>query len=82
LSETPDEDDHQEDQGVDDRRLSKLILKEWQHLITETLRDGRLEPRLNNVIPSSGLLRGVCWFKTDVSGLPISPNFKGHASLG
>jgi hypothetical protein len=27
-------------------------------------------------MPSSGLSRGVTWFKTDVSGLPISPIFK------
>jgi hypothetical protein len=30
-------------------------------------------------ISSSALLRGVRWFKTDVSGLPIYPIFKGQA---
>jgi hypothetical protein len=28
------------------------------------------------ILPSSGLLRGVRRFETDVSGLPISPNFE------
>jgi hypothetical protein len=28
---------------------------------------------------SSGLLRGVRWFETDVSALPIGPIFKGQA---
>ena len=31
------------------------------------------------IIPPSGLLRGVEWFETDVSGLPIGPIFKGQA---
>jgi hypothetical protein len=30
------------------------------------------------ILPSSGLLRGVMWFKTDVSGLPIGTIFKGQ----
>jgi hypothetical protein len=30
----------------------------------------RLLPRLNWIIPSSGWLRGLRWFETDVSGLP------------
>ena len=29
--------------------------------------------------PSSGLLRGVRWSETDVSGLSIGPVFKGQA---
>ena len=31
------------------------------------------------MFPSSGLLRRVGRFRTDVSGLPIGPNFKGQA---
>ena len=31
--------------------------------------DRRLPPRLNRILPSSGLLSGVSWFETDVSGL-------------
>jgi hypothetical protein len=30
------------------------------------------------MFPSYGLLRGVNWFKTDVSGLPMGPIFKGQ----
>jgi hypothetical protein len=30
------------------------------------------------IILSSGLLRSVGWFRTDVWGLPISPIFKGQ----
>ena len=33
------------------------------------------------IIPSSGILRWVRWFETDVSGLPIGPIFKGQAIL-
>jgi hypothetical protein len=33
---------------------------------------------LSRIFPSSGLLRGVRWFETDVSGLPIRPIVKGH----
>ena len=32
----------------------------------------------NCILPSSGLLRGVRWFKTDVSRLHILPIFKGQ----
>jgi hypothetical protein len=39
--------------------------------------DLKLSPLLKRIIPSSGLLREVKWFKTDVSGLPIGPIFKG-----
>ena len=28
------------------------------------------------ILPSSELLRGVNWLKTDVSGLPVGPVFK------
>jgi hypothetical protein len=34
------------------------------------LPDRRLPPRLSWILPSSGLIRGVRWFITDVSGLP------------
>jgi hypothetical protein len=44
--------------------------------MTENLRDGWLPPGFNLFIPSSGLLRGVSWFKTDVSGLHIDLIFK------
>jgi hypothetical protein len=43
-----------------------------------TVRGRRLPPRLNLIIPSAGLLRGVSWFKTDVSELPIDSVLKGH----
>jgi hypothetical protein len=33
-------------------------------------------PRLNRLIPSSGLLRGVRWLETDVSWLSVGPIFK------
>jgi hypothetical protein len=33
------------------------------------------------ILPSSGSLRGVRWLDTDVSGLPIGPNFKGQDVL-
>lgn len=32
-------------------------------------------PRLKCIFPSRGLLRGVRWFDTDVSGLPVSLMF-------
>ena len=35
------------------------------------MRDSSLLPQLNSILPPSGLLPGVKWFKTDVSGLPI-----------
>jgi hypothetical protein len=38
-----------------------------------------LPPRFKRILPSSGLLRDVRWFKTDVSGLLISPTFKGSS---
>jgi hypothetical protein len=45
-----------------------------------TLRDLRLPAAvdLNPSIPSSGLLRGLRWFETDVFGLPICPISRGH----
>jgi hypothetical protein len=39
----------------------------------------RLGPRLKLILPSSGLLRSVRWFNTDVSELPIGPILKGQA---
>ena len=38
-----------------------------------------LLPRLNKIRPSSGLLRGIWLFETDVSGLPVGPIFKDQA---
>jgi hypothetical protein len=43
-----------------------------------TMRARRPAPHLNWILPSSGLLRGVMWFETDVSGLPICPILKGQ----
>jgi hypothetical protein len=50
--------------------LQRRELTKW------TMRRLRLGPRLKLIPPSSGLLRGVRWFKTDVLGLPISPIYK------
>jgi hypothetical protein len=41
--------------------------------------DLRLSPRLKWTLLSSGLLRGLGWFNTDVSGRPIGPIFKDKA---
>jgi hypothetical protein len=38
-----------------------------------------LLPRLNKIRSSSGLLRGIWWFETDVSGLPVGRIFKDQA---
>ena len=46
------------------------------------LPDLKLPPRLTRSLPSSGLLRSVRWFDTDVSGLLIRPIFKGQAVQG
>jgi hypothetical protein len=43
------------------------------------LRDRRLPLRLTWVLQFFGLLRGVRWFETDVSGLLIGLIFKGQA---
>ena len=43
--------------------------------------DRRLPPRLNRVLSSYGLLRGVRWFETDVLGPPVGPILKGQAVL-
>jgi hypothetical protein len=32
------------------------------------------------ILPSSGLLRGVKWFRLDVSGIRIGPIYKGQAA--
>ena len=42
------------------------------------MRDRRLPSRLNRILPSFGLLRGVRWFGTDVSALPVGPTFSGR----
>jgi hypothetical protein len=55
-------------------------MKHWLHTrqkSKELTLDLRLPPRLNWILPSSGLLRGVSWSETDVSRLPIGPIFKG-----
>ena len=43
------------------------------------LRHRRFPLLLNWILPSSGLLRGVSWFKSDVPGLPIGPIFTCQA---
>ena len=42
------------------------------------LRDRWFSPGLNWIFQSSGLVRGVRWFETDVSGPAIGPIFKGQ----
>ena len=42
-------------------------------------RDKDKTDRWTKILPAFGLLHGVRWFKTDVSGLPIGPIFKGQA---
>jgi hypothetical protein len=51
----------------------KPLLGDWQ---PGEMRDLRLPPRLKWIFRSFGLLRGVRWFDTDVSGLPSGPIFK------
>ena len=46
-----------------------------------TMRNRRLPQRLNWILSSPGLLHGVRWFETDVSGLHISPIYKGELPL-
>ena len=40
--------------------------------VQKAMRDRRLPPRFNWILPSSGLLCGARWFETDVSELPIA----------
>jgi hypothetical protein len=42
----------------------------------KTKRDRRRTLRFTSVLPSSGMLRSLCWFRTDVSGLRIRSIFK------
>jgi hypothetical protein len=58
--------------GVNFYFFEECKYSEWFRL----LRDLRLPPRFKSLLPSSGLLRGVRWFDTDVSGLPVGPVFK------
>jgi hypothetical protein len=44
-----------------------------------TTRDLRLPPRFKWIPPSLGLLLGVRWFKTDVSGLSIGSHLQGSS---
>jgi hypothetical protein len=44
--------------------MEKIILK---------VRNLKFQPRLHYIFSPSVLLRGVRWFKTDVSGLPVGP---------
>jgi hypothetical protein len=43
------------------------------------MRARRLPSRFTRVLPSSGLLRGIRGFESDVSGLHIGPIFQGQA---
>jgi hypothetical protein len=42
--------------------------------------DSKKKFNSHNIFPSSGLLRGVRWSETDVSGLPIGPIFMGQVN--
>lgn len=44
---------------------------------TSYTHDFRLPPWVNEILPSSGLLRNISWFKTDISGLFIRFHFQG-----
>ena len=46
--------------------------------VMKFLGDHRLPPRLNRILPSSGLLCRARWSETDVSGLPFGPIFNGR----
>jgi hypothetical protein len=41
----------------------------------------KLRCMLYRILPPSGLLRGVRWFETDVSGLPVGPIFNGQPRM-
>jgi hypothetical protein len=56
-----------------------MLIKYLRYINKKLLSDRRFPPRLNVILSSSGLLRGVRWFETDVSGLHIGPNFKDQA---
>jgi hypothetical protein len=43
------------------------------------MRGRRLPPRLNSILPSSGLLRGVRWFATDVTGLLVGSYYHPYS---
>jgi hypothetical protein len=45
----------------------------------QTLRDRRLPPRLNWILPSYALLRGIKWVETDVSGLYLKMRPVGYS---
>ena len=49
-------------------------------IIRPEVRGLRFPPRLKRVLQSSGLLHGVKWFETDVSGLHVSPTVKSQTS--
>ena len=63
-----------------------LSQSSWPHLCTLSIlkqvceiQGRKFPPRLNWILPSSGLLHGVRRFETDVSGPPIGHIFKGRA---
>jgi hypothetical protein len=59
-------------------KSSALQIPQSMKYAAATSRDRTLPPLLNGILPSSVLLRGVSWFKTDVSGRPVCPIFKGQ----
>jgi hypothetical protein len=65
----------------EEKRLEFQNLQRGFGQETNLLRDRRLPLRLNGILPSSGLLRGVRWFDMDVSKLSIGPIFKGKTSF-
>jgi hypothetical protein len=61
-------------------KISEYVNRSIGYVAQQSLLgDRRLPPRLNWILPSSGLIRGVRWFETDVSGLPVSSVLKGQA---
>jgi hypothetical protein len=60
---------------------SPSVSSVWRHYKQPwTVPELGLTPRLKSLLPSSGLLHGVRWFETDVSGLHIFPIFKSQVS--
>ena len=56
-----------------------MISQHADLMLISSMRDRKLPPRVNRILPSSAFLRGIRWFQTNVSGLPIRPTFKGQA---
>jgi hypothetical protein len=63
--------------NTDNLRVPKSFLPHLKYRLW-TMRDRRLPPLLNWILPYSDLLSHVRWFETDVSGIYIDPIFKGQ----